>query len=140
MDRLDAIRMFVRVVECGSFSAVAREAGRRPTRYPSKQITGVGNPPGRAITTPDLAEPEPHRGRARILRIRGSLDRRSGSRGVSSAWGAARSRSSGLVRVYRRARVRTLCISRPGSMISSRAILTSTVELQATDRLVNLVE
>ena len=40
MDRLDAIRMFVRVVECGSFSAVAREAGVGQPAI-SKQITGL---------------------------------------------------------------------------------------------------
>jgi DNA-binding transcriptional LysR family regulator len=40
MDRLDALRLFVRLVECGSFSAVGREAGiGQPTV--SKQIAGL---------------------------------------------------------------------------------------------------
>ena len=41
MDRLDAIRLFVRVVERGSFSAVAREAGVGQSAV-SKQIAALG--------------------------------------------------------------------------------------------------
>ena len=40
MDRLDAIRLFVRVVECGSFSAVAREVGVGQPAV-SKQIAAL---------------------------------------------------------------------------------------------------
>src|ERR1700761_9635939 len=40
MDRLDAIRLFVRVVENGSFSAVAREAGIGQPAV-SKQIAAL---------------------------------------------------------------------------------------------------
>ena len=40
MDRFDAIRLFVRVVECGSFSAVAREGGVGQPAV-SKQIAAL---------------------------------------------------------------------------------------------------
>ena len=40
MDRLDALRLFVRVVECGSFSAAAREAGVGQPAV-SKQIAAL---------------------------------------------------------------------------------------------------
>ena len=43
MDRLDAIRVFVRVVESGSFSAVARELGAILDSY-------VGSAEARAAT------------------------------------------------------------------------------------------
>lgn len=51
MDRLDAIRLFVRVVECGSFSAVARE-------------NGVGQP----AVSKQVAALEAHLGAQLILR------------------------------------------------------------------------
>jgi DNA-binding transcriptional LysR family regulator len=50
MDRLDAIRLFVRLVECGSFSAVGREAGIGQPAV-SKQIVALERHLGAQLAT-----------------------------------------------------------------------------------------
>ena len=63
MDRLAAIRMFVRVVQSGSFSAVAREAGVGQPAV-SKQITALEAHLARSFCAePPAVRASPKRGR-----------------------------------------------------------------------------
>jgi DNA-binding transcriptional LysR family regulator len=66
MDRLDAMHMFVRVVETGSFTKVAQEfATTQPTV--TKQVAAMDAPQG-AAAQPQHARREPDRSRRAVLR------------------------------------------------------------------------
>jgi DNA-binding transcriptional LysR family regulator len=78
MDRLEGIKIFVRVVESGSFSAVARELGTGQPAI-SKQVAALEERLGAQLLMRTSREPD--RGRARFLRVRSTADQRSrGSR------------------------------------------------------------
>ena len=68
MDRLEGIKIFVRVVQSGSFSAVARELGAGQPAI-SKQVAALEEHHGCAASYAHLPQSEPDRGRARLLRI-----------------------------------------------------------------------
>jgi DNA-binding transcriptional LysR family regulator len=136
MDRLDAIRMFVRVVECGSFSAVAREAG-------------VGQP---AISK-QIAALEAHLGAQLLRRTSRSLSLTEAGQefyessvrltedleAAESRVGRGQVAPSGLVRVAVAPAFGRLCVT-PRLRDFFARYPDITIELQATDRLVNLVE
>jgi hypothetical protein len=73
MDQISAMRMFVRVVERGSFSAVAC-LGQPAV---SKQITALEAHLGGAPAATHLPQPECDGSRPGLLRVRGATDQRS---------------------------------------------------------------
>jgi LysR family transcriptional regulator for bpeEF and oprC len=136
MDRLDAIRVFVRVVERGSFSAVAREFG---TGQPviSKQISGLeeylkAQLLVRTSRSLNLTEA----GQAfyqSALRVIAELE------AAEARVGIGQSEPSGLLRVsVAPAFGHLYIVPRLPALLSRYPQLT--VELVATDRSVNLVE
>jgi hypothetical protein len=68
MDRLEGIKIFVRVVESGSFSAVARELGTGQPAI-SKQVAALEEQSRRAASYAQLPQSELTRGRARLIGI-----------------------------------------------------------------------
>jgi DNA-binding transcriptional LysR family regulator len=136
MDRLDAIRAFVRVVECGSFSAVAREAGVGQPAV-SKQITGLETHLGaqllrrtsRSLSLTEAGQ-EFYESAVRLIEDLEAAESRVG-RGQIAPSGLVRvAVAPAFGRLYIAPRLRDFFARYPDI----------TVELEATDRLVNLVE
>jgi LysR family transcriptional regulator, regulator for bpeEF and oprC len=136
VDRLDAIRMFVRVVECGSFSAVAREAGVGQPAI-SKQITGLETHLGaqllrrtsRSLSLTEAGQ-EFYESAVRLIEDLEAAESRVG-RGQIAPSGLVRATvAPAFGRLYIASRLHDFFARYPDI----------TVELQATDRLVNLVE
>jgi DNA-binding transcriptional LysR family regulator len=136
VDRLDAIRMFVRVVECGSFSAVAREAGVGQPAI-SKQITGLETHLGaqllrrtsRSLSLTEAGQ-EFYESAVRLIEDLEAAESRVG-RGQIAPSGLVRvAVAPAFGRLYIAPRLRDFFARYPDI----------TVELLATDRLVNLVE
>jgi DNA-binding transcriptional LysR family regulator len=136
MDRLDAIRMFVRVVECGSFSAVAREAGVGQPAI-SKQIAGLETHLGAQLlrrTSRNLslteAGQEFYESAVRLIDDLEAAESRVGRGQIAP---------SGLVRVTVAPAFGRLYVA-PRLKDFFRRYPDITVELYVTERLVNLVE
>lgn len=136
MDRLDAIRLFIRTVENGSFSAVAREAG-------------VGQP----AVSKQIAALEAHLGAQFMRRTSRSMTLTDAGQGfyeaavrliedfdeIRSSIGQEQAALSGLVRVTAAPVFGRLYIT-PKLPDFFAAYPGISVELSATDRTVNLVE
>jgi LysR family transcriptional regulator, regulator for bpeEF and oprC len=136
VDRLDSIRMFVRVVECGSFSAVAREAGVGQPAI-SKQITGLETHLGaqllrrtsRSLSLTEAGQ-EFYESAVRLIDDLEAAESRVG-RGQIAPSGLVRvTVAPAFGRLYVAPRLRDFFRRYPGI----------TVELYVTERLVNLVE